>query len=140
MPPLRIMTYNAQFYSSVFRPDMEDDSEERAARIVKAIQDLPPDEQPDVIAFNEVFTDRIMLHLPIIGPVLRKIIWRLPSRLQPKVQPEVWVVGFDADDGTAVDGVRTDQPGFGGVTGVVEHDGRLWMSTIEFSALGYVEL
>ena len=57
MPPLRIMTYNAQFFSSVFRPDMEDDSEERAARIVKAIQDLPPDERPDVIAFNEVFTD-----------------------------------------------------------------------------------
>ena len=73
-------------------------------------------------------------------PLLRKIIWRLPKRLQPKVQPEVWVVAFDADEGTAVDGVRTDQPGFGGVTGVVEHDGRLWMSTIEFSALGYVEL
>ncbi len=57
MPPLRIMTYNAQFYSPVFRPDMDDDSEERAARIVKAIQALPPDERPDVIAFNEVFTD-----------------------------------------------------------------------------------
>jgi hypothetical protein len=57
MPPLRVMTYNAQFYSSVFRPDMEDDSEERAARIVNAIQALPSDEQPDVIAFNEVFTD-----------------------------------------------------------------------------------
>jgi hypothetical protein len=58
MPPLRVMTYNAQFYSSVFRPDMEDDSEERAARIVNAIQALPSDEQPDVIAFNEVFTDK----------------------------------------------------------------------------------
>jgi hypothetical protein len=57
MPPLRVMTYNAQFYSSVFRPDMEDDSEERAARIVNAIQALPPDEQPDVIAFNEVWTN-----------------------------------------------------------------------------------
>ena len=57
MPPLRLMTYNAQFYSSVFRPNMEDDSEERAARIIGAIQALPPDERPDVIAFNEVFTD-----------------------------------------------------------------------------------
>src|SRR3712207_1301215 len=58
MPPLRVMTYNAQFYSSVFRPDMEDDSEERAARIVNAIQALPPDERPDVVAFSEVFTDK----------------------------------------------------------------------------------
>jgi hypothetical protein len=73
-------------------------------------------------------------------PLLRKLIWRLPARLQPKVQPEVWVVGFHPDSGAVVGGVRTTHAGFGGVTGVVEHDGRLWMSTIEFSALGYVEL
>ena len=57
MPPPRVMTYNAQFYSSAFRPDMEDDLEERAARIVDAIQSLPSDEQPVVITFNEAFTD-----------------------------------------------------------------------------------
>jgi sugar lactone lactonase YvrE len=74
------------------------------------------------------------------APWIRKVIWRLPARLQPKVQPEIWVVGFDADSGAAVGGIRTTRPDFGGVTGVVESAGRLWMSTIEFPAVAYVEL
>ncbi|MCW2559457.1 MAG: strictosidine synthase family protein [Mycobacterium sp.] len=74
------------------------------------------------------------------SPWLRKVIWRLPTRLQPKVEPEIWVVGFDADTGAAVGGIRTTHPDFGGVTGVVESEGRLWMSTIEFPAVAYTEL
>jgi sugar lactone lactonase YvrE len=74
------------------------------------------------------------------APWLRKVIWRLPTRLQPKVEPEIWVVGFDADTGAAVGGIRTTHPDFGGVTGVVESEGRLWMSTIEFPAVAYTEL
>jgi sugar lactone lactonase YvrE len=74
------------------------------------------------------------------APWIRKSIWRLPARLQPKVQPEIWVVAFDADSGDAVDGVRTTHPDFGAVTGVVESAGRVWMSTIEFPALAYFEL
>jgi sugar lactone lactonase YvrE len=74
------------------------------------------------------------------APWIRKVIWRLPARLQPKVKPEIWVVGFDADSGDAVDGIRTMHPDFGGVTGVVESAGRVWMSTIEFAAVAYFEL
>lgn len=74
------------------------------------------------------------------APWIRKLIWRLPARLQPKVNPEVWVVGFDPDTGAAVGGIRTTHPDFGGVTGVVESGGRLWMSTIEFPAVAYAEL
>jgi sugar lactone lactonase YvrE len=74
------------------------------------------------------------------APVIRKLLWRLPERLQPKVQPEIWVVGFDADTGKPAGGIRTKDPDFGGVTGVVESDGRLWMSTIEFPAVAYTEL
>jgi len=74
------------------------------------------------------------------APWIRKVIWRLPARLQPKVNPEIWVVGFDADSGDAVGGIRTTRPDFGGVTGVVESAGRLWMSTIEFPAVAYAEL
>ncbi len=74
------------------------------------------------------------------APWLRKLIWRLPSGLQPKVQPEIWVVAFDADDGSVRGGIRTTRPDFGAVTGVVESAGRLWMSTIEFPALAYVDL
>jgi hypothetical protein len=74
------------------------------------------------------------------APWIRKVIWRLPARLQPKVKPEIWVVGFDADSGAAIGGIRTTHPDFGGVTGVVESAGRLWMSTIEFPAVAYFEL
>ena len=58
---------------------------------------------------------------------LRKLLWRLPARLQPKVQPEVWAVAFDPDSGEAVAGIRTKPVGFGMVTGIVEAGGRLWM-------------
>jgi sugar lactone lactonase YvrE len=74
------------------------------------------------------------------APWLRKAIWRLPARLQPKIAPEIWVIGFDPDSGTVVDGIRSTHPDFGAVTGVVESGGRLWMSTIEFPALAYYEL
>jgi sugar lactone lactonase YvrE len=74
------------------------------------------------------------------APWIRKVIWRLPARLQPKVNPEIWVVGFDADSGAVVGGIRTTHPDFGGVTGVVESAGRLWMSTIEFPAVAYTDL
>ncbi len=78
--------------------------------------------------------------LMVRPPWIRKLIWRLPARLQPKVDPVIWVVGFDADSGEAVGGVRTKHPDFGGVTGVVESAGKLWMSTIEFPAVAYVDL
>jgi hypothetical protein len=73
------------------------------------------------------------------APWIRKVIWRLPPRLQPKVDPIIWVVAFDADSGEAVAGVRTTHPDFGGVTGVVESGEKLWMSTIEFPAVAYVD-
>jgi len=73
------------------------------------------------------------------APWIRQLIWRLPARLQPKVEPEIWVVGFDADSGDAVGGIRTTRADFGGVTGVVESAGRVWMSTIEFPAVAYFE-
>jgi hypothetical protein len=71
---------------------------------------------------------------------IRKVIWRLPAGLQPKIEPEIWVVGFDPDSGEAVDGIRTKRADFGGVTGVVESAGRLWMSTIGFAAVAYFAL
>ncbi len=74
------------------------------------------------------------------APWIRRLIWRLPARLQPKIEPEIWVVGFDGDTGAVVGGIRTKRPDFGGVTGVVESDGKVWMSTIEFPAVGYFAL
>ncbi len=71
------------------------------------------------------------------APILRKLIWRLPDRFQPQIAPEVWAVAFDPDTGAAVAGVRMKHSSFGVVTGLVEHDGRLWMSSIGFPALAH---
>jgi hypothetical protein len=74
------------------------------------------------------------------APVIRKLLWQLPDRLQPKIRPQVWVLAFDADSGEALAGLRTPRPDFGTVTGVVESAGRLWMSTIAFPALACADL
>lgn len=74
------------------------------------------------------------------APILRKLVWRLPEILQPKMPDEVWVVAFDPVSGAAVAGVRVKHPGFGQVTGLVEHNGRLWMSSIGHPALAYCTL
>jgi sugar lactone lactonase YvrE len=74
------------------------------------------------------------------APILRKLVWRLPDRLQPQIKPEVWAVAFDPDSGAAVAGLRTQHPDFGAVTGLVEEAGKLWMGTINFPAVAHVDL
>lgn len=73
-------------------------------------------------------------------PGLRKLLWKLPDRLQPQIKPEVWAVAFDPDTGEAVAGLRTEQPSFGMVTGLVEADGRLWMGCIDAPAVAHCAL
>lgn len=74
------------------------------------------------------------------APVLRRVLWMLPDRLAPQIAPEIWAVAFDPDDGTVVAGLRTSDPDFGMVTGLVEADGRLWLGCIGASALASVAL
>ena len=74
------------------------------------------------------------------APILRKLVWRLPERLQPQVESCVWVVAFDPDTGEAVSGVQMTHPDFGTVTGVVEHHGRLWLGSIGAPAVAYAAL
>ncbi|MCV7299701.1 SMP-30/gluconolactonase/LRE family protein [Mycobacterium barrassiae] len=78
--------------------------------------------------------------LPRTPPALRKLLWRLPDRLQPKIKPVVWAVAFDPDTGNPVAGVRTDHPHFGLVTGLVEAGGKLWLGSIGAAAVAYVDL
>jgi sugar lactone lactonase YvrE len=78
--------------------------------------------------------------LPKSPPVLRKLLWRLPDGLQPKIKPVVWAVAFDPDTGRPVAGVRTEHPQFGMVTGLVEADGKLWMGCIGSPAVAHVDL
>jgi sugar lactone lactonase YvrE len=74
------------------------------------------------------------------SPALRKLLWRLPDRLQPQIKPEVWAVAFDPNTGEAVAGVHTEHASFGMVTGLVEADGKLWMGCIGAPAVGYVDV
>lgn len=74
------------------------------------------------------------------APILRKVAWRLPERLQPQIKPEVWAVAFDADTGAVVAGLRTKHPHFGVVTGVAESTDKLWMGTISYPAVAYADL
>lgn len=73
-------------------------------------------------------------------PVLRKIVWNLPPRLQPKPKPVVWAVAFDPDSGEAVAGLHMTHPAFSMVTGLAEAGDRLWMGSIAAPHLGWVDL
>ena len=73
-------------------------------------------------------------------PLVRKLLWRLPARVQPKPESVVWVVAFDPDTGNAVAGLRTEHAQFGQVTGMVEAGGRLWMSSIGGPAVAWADL
>jgi len=75
--------------------------------------------------------------LAISPPLLRKLLWKLPDRLQPQIKPEVWAVAFDPDSGDVVAGLRTEHPSFGMVTGLVEAGGRLWMGCIGAPAVAH---
>lgn len=70
-------------------------------------------------------------------PALRKLVWKLPDKLQPQIKPEVWAVAFDQDSGDVVAGLRTEHPSFGMVTGLVESQGRLWMGCIGSPAVAH---
>jgi sugar lactone lactonase YvrE len=74
------------------------------------------------------------------APMIRKVIWRLPDSLHPKPERVVWCVAFDADSGDVLGGVRTTHPNFGVVTDAFEAGGKLWMGTISYGSVAYVEL
>lgn len=71
------------------------------------------------------------------APALRKLLWKLPDRLQLQIKPEVWAVAFDPDSGEAIAGLHSKHPSFGMVTGLVESDGKLWMGCIGAPAVAY---
>ncbi|MCZ0729088.1 SMP-30/gluconolactonase/LRE family protein [Mycolicibacterium iranicum] len=73
-------------------------------------------------------------------PLMRKLIWRLPERLQPKPEAVVWAVAFDPDSGQAVAGITMIHPNFCMATGLVEANGRLWLGSIGGPHLGWVPL
>lgn len=74
---------------------------------------------------------------------VRKMVTRIPERLQPKPQVTLRVQAYD-DAGTLVHDLDLPQPergpGYHMVTGVREHDGRVWMGSLHEPAVAVVDL
>jgi hypothetical protein len=62
-------------------------------------------------------------------PILRKLVWALPDALQPKPADVIEIQAYD-DDGNLVHDLRGKHPHFRMPTGVREHDGKVWLSSI----------
>jgi Strictosidine synthase len=62
-------------------------------------------------------------------PLLRRIAWRLPERLQPKPKRTVRVLAYSTD-GTLVHDLAGQHDEFHMVTGVREHDGTVWVGSL----------
>jgi sugar lactone lactonase YvrE len=74
------------------------------------------------------------------GPMfLRKAVTRIPERLQPKPKQTVRVQAFD-DTGKLVHDVDVKPEGYHMVTGVREHDGRVWLGSLHEPAIAVVDL
>ncbi|MFD0360001.1 SMP-30/gluconolactonase/LRE family protein [Nocardia sp. GCM10030253] len=72
--------------------------------------------------------------LPLPG-VLRQIVWTLPEWLQPKPTKTIWVMAVDFD-GNVVHDLQIEGTNFSMVTGVVEHEGTLYLGSLTETAVG----
>jgi len=74
------------------------------------------------------------------GPMpLRRAAWRLPEPLQPKPKRTARVMAFD-DAGAVVHDRSFDASSFHMVTGVREHDGRVWLGSLVEPAIAVFEV
>jgi sugar lactone lactonase YvrE len=74
------------------------------------------------------------------GPMaLRRMVTRIPEALQPKPKRTVRAQAFD-DTGRLVHDVDLPSEGYHMVTGVREHDGRLWLGSLHEPAVAVVTL
>ena len=71
--------------------------------------------------------------------LVRRASWRLPHRLRPTPPRSARVMAFD-DDGALVHDLDLDPSAFHFVTGVREHEGRVWLGSLHESAVAYVDL
>jgi sugar lactone lactonase YvrE len=72
-------------------------------------------------------------------PRYRKIVWALPEVLQPDVTATVWVMAV-AFDGRVVHDLQGPGDRYRMVTGLAEHDGRLYLGSITERSLAVLDL
>ncbi len=84
-------------------------------------------------------TDRLVERLQRGPMFLRRSVTRIPEKLQPKPKRTVRVQALD-DSGTVVHDVDVKTDGYHMVTGVREHDGRVWLGSLHEPAIAVVSL
>lgn len=70
---------------------------------------------------------------------LRRTVTKVPEPMQPKPKRTVRVQAYD-DRGVLVHDVDVDTPDFHMVTGVREHDGRVWVGSLHEPAIARIDL
>lgn len=74
------------------------------------------------------------------GPMwLRRQVTKIPEKLQPKPKQTIRVQAF-TDDGTLVHDCDVAHDGYHMVTGVREHEGRVWMGSLQEAAVAVLDL
>lgn len=71
--------------------------------------------------------------LPVV-PLVRRIVWALPQRLQPQPKKLIRIQAF-APDGTLVHDIAGRDDRFGMPTGVRQERGKVWMGSLETSTI-----
>jgi sugar lactone lactonase YvrE len=84
-------------------------------------------------------TDKLVERLQSGPMFVRKSVTRIPDLLQPKPKRTVRVQALD-DTGTVVHDVDVKTDGYHMVTGVREHDGRVWLGSLHEPAIAVVTL
>ncbi|MET8776939.1 SMP-30/gluconolactonase/LRE family protein [Nocardia sp. NPDC004654] len=79
---------------------------------------------------RDALLDRL---LPRPG-ALRRVVWSLPAWARPKPPRTVWVLAVDFD-GTVVHDLQTEGTEYSMVTGMVEHEGMLYLGSLTESAI-----
>jgi sugar lactone lactonase YvrE len=74
-----------------------------------------------------------------LHPALRRVVWALPERLQPKPVRTLWVLAVDAA-GAVVHDLQGPGDRYAMVTGMREHDGRLYLGSLAERAVAVLDL
>ena len=83
--------------------------------------------------------DPVVTRLQRAPKPLRWLAWHLPPAIQPKPQRTARVMAFD-DDGTLVHDRTFDASEFHMVTGVREHEGRVWLGSLVEPAVAWFDV
>ena len=118
----------------------------RAGERDHLVRDLPG--YPDNISRGSDGLIWVTIGSPVDGLVerlgsapmmLRKAVTKIPEALQPRPKDTIRVQAYD-EHGTLVHDIDLDHPGFHMVTGVREHDGKVWMGSLHEPAVAVHDL